>query len=37
MEIFIADKHVQYFIGNIDGNIGMAFLGEWSMVNIKFF
>jgi len=26
MEIFITDKHVQFIIGNVDGNYGLAFL-----------
>jgi len=26
VEIFIADKYVQYLIGDIDGDHGMAFL-----------
>jgi len=28
MEIFITDKHVQFIIGNVDGNYGLAFLNK---------
>jgi len=28
MEIFITDKHVQFIIGNGDGNYGLAFLAN---------
>jgi hypothetical protein len=28
MEIFITNKHVQFIIGNVDGDNGMAFLAN---------
>ena len=33
MEIFITDQYGEFINSDVDGNIRVALLGEWSMVN----